>query len=344
MSEDELWETDDEDMELGHPAGPGGRGGRESAIAVWDFTLAQDQAIFDESSEGWCLPEVLEPEMVIEALRTVSKHWGMQLELSSQTGYIHFQGRISLKVKQRRSTIHKHVFGNRWQSVNWSKTSTPNASGAAFYQYVTKLETCVDGPWTDKLCPIINIPARFQHNLRPWQQTIADSANTGDADTRSINVVVDHVGNIGKSYLTHWLQVRNIGRKLPIFNGIKEAMGWAYSFADAKVYIMDVPRAVGKDRMTEMMGMLEELKSGYVYETRYKGQERYLAVTPAIWVFTNKVPAFDQLSGDRWKFWRIVQQTLVPFIPPAQIRGLEDPIMEDDDMAENDLNLDPVFE
>uniref|UniRef100_UPI004048BC6C hypothetical protein n=1 Tax=Algoriphagus sp. TaxID=1872435 RepID=UPI004048BC6C len=143
----------------------------KNALCAWDFTLPA---------------ECLNLSELKEFLKEHCKSWCFQKEKGADTGYLHWQGRVSLKVKARK--------GPTLEKCHWSPTSTENKDNDF---YVMKGDTRVEGPWSDK---DIYIPRQTRDiTLRPWQlQVLADK---GVWDTRTINCIICPKGNIGKSTL-----------------------------------------------------------------------------------------------------------------------------------------------
>ena len=71
-----------------------------------------------------------------------------------------------------------------------------------------------------------------------------------------------------------------------------------------RLYIIDMPRSVNKDRLYGLMSGIETIKDGYAYDDRYSFKEQYFDC-PNIWVFSNKQLDMEYLSIDRWRMWRI---------------------------------------
>lgn len=335
MSDDELWETDNEEAG-GHPS----RGGRDSACAVWDFTLNQDQ-------KG----DILEPEKVTARLQEKCKRWGCQLEMSNQTGYIHYQGRVSLKDKQRLSTVGDHLLPG-WSGVHFSRTSKACASGDNFYNYVMKLDTCVAGPWCDKdpefeEWPEDWLPEPLEN--RPWQDFITNSL-TDRANRRTINFVWDPTGGSGKSTL-YAMARKKIGNRafrldthLPVremclsFTNYILEMPKKIRLTKATAIFVDMPRSGIEDK--KLWYTLELIKSGEMTETRYS-TKRVTFMKPHIWVFANWKPELKALTRDRWNLYKMINGDMIVWNPqePQESEPEDMPLDVDDD-----LDLDPVFE
>ncbi len=170
-----------------------------SAVCVWDFTLSKDKI----NKEEW-----------IKTLNKVAKKWCFQEE-KGKTGYLHYQGRLSLKIKTRLGGV-KGIN----QTAHWSKTSSANRDNMF---YVMKDETRTDGPWqsTDE---IIYVPRQIREikALYPWQEKVIEISEKWD--TRTINVVIDTKGNTGKSTLVTYMGVYKMGTALPPMKNYKDIM------------------------------------------------------------------------------------------------------------------------
>lgn len=245
---------------------------------VWDFTLPADAITKDE---------------LIDTLRPLCKEWTFQLEMGSKTGYRHFQGRISLKEKQRLTGLKKSFPAATHLSVT-------SKDGCKDYDYVSKENTRIEGPWTSWDAPV---PRQIQGiTLRPWQQQVVDSAMTFDA--RSIDVIIDTEGCLGKSTLKTFVGVHKHGKAIPFCNDYKDMLRMVYDMPKQRLYIIDMPRSISKDRLNQFWSAIETIKDGYAYDDRYHFKDCYFDA-PRIWVFTNTMPEASMLSRDRWNFWEI---------------------------------------
>lgn len=247
---------------------------------TYDFTLKES---------------VISLEALKQKLKEICKSWTFQLEQGEKTGFLHYQGRISLKTKLRIGTLIKS-----WNipETHFSITTNENRDNNF---YVMKQDTRKGGPWSDK-DPYIPRQVRDIKDLLPWQQEVVDSANAWD--TRTINIIVDHCGNIGKSTLSTYLNVFRIGRSIPPCNDFKDIMRIVMNTEKMRLYLFDIPRALPKKNLCFMYGAIEKIKDGYCFDDRYSFQEEYFDC-PNVWVFTNELPKLEWLSNDRWKFWHV---------------------------------------
>lgn len=249
------------------------------AICNWDFTLKE---------EGVCLVSFK------NFLKAHCKKWVFQLE-QGESGYKHYQGRISLKRKNRK--------GPHYENIHWSPTSTANADNDF---YVVKDDTRISGPWTDK---DITIPRQVAEitQLRPWQQQVLDSAK--DWNPRTINYLYCPNGNIGKSTLGLYALCHGLGRMIPPMESFKDYMRMVMDAPKAPLYIIDLPRATTKGSCMGFWSAIESIKNGWVYDDRYNFKEEVFT-SPAVWVFANHLPDEDLLSKDRWVYWEVVEDQL----------------------------------
>ncbi len=269
----------------------------KNAVAVWDFTKFVDS---DAVSE--------EIERVRTTLRSNGKKWGFQVEACPSTGRVHIQGRISLNTKQRKLPLHV-------LEAHWSITQSDNISGERFYAYVCKERTRTHGPFSDRSEPTSQyIPRQYRlTEMRPFQQSVIDHVNGywrfGDND-RTVNVLINHTGNIGKSVLCHTLRLKHGGVMIPPVNDAEKLIAAVLSklkgkrLRSPKVIMIDLPRAMAKDKLFGWYNAIEQIKNGWVYDFRYKYQERDFD-SPHVWVFTNQTPDSKLISRDRWKLWTV---------------------------------------
>jgi len=256
-----------------------------SNVYVWDATLSCERTSKEE---------------IIERCKLLCKKWCFQQEKGEETGFLHYQCRFNLKEKKRLTQM-KKLFGEG----HYTPTRTENANKEMFY--VSKEETRVAGPWRDET-EIEYIPRQIRGiTLRPWQQQIVDDADVWD--TRSINVVYDPTGNNGKSILCQYVDVYNVGNMIPPINDYKDLMRLVMDMPKRKLYCIDMPRAMKKDKIGQIYSAIETIKSGYAYDDRYHFRKQHFDC-PNIWVFTNNLPDREYLSEDRWVLWKIVDGEL----------------------------------
>jgi hypothetical protein len=77
-----------------------------------------------------------------------------------------------------------------------------------------------------------------------------------------------------------------------------------------KAYLVDLPRAVKKDKLAGFFGGLESLKNGVMYDKRYAFKKARID-RPQVVVFTNVLPDFSYMSLDRWEVWEMKTDKMV---------------------------------
>lgn len=256
-----------------------------SPVSVWDFTIGSEYIELDD------LKGILSEHC---------KKWAFQLEKGSETDYEHYQGRISLKVKARLGKIIK-LFNIK--EFHFTPTSTQNM-GNDFY--VIKEDTRINGPWKDTdVVRYIPRQVREIQQLYPWQQYVINDADVWD--TRTINIIYDPKGHQGKTILKTYIGSHGIGRAIPYVNDYRDMLRIVMDTPKVKLYIIDIPRAITKDRSFQFWSAVETLKDGHAYDDRYCFKEEYFDC-PNIWIYMNEIPDNNLLSKDRWKIWVINDQ------------------------------------
>lgn len=261
-----------------------------NAIYVYDVTI-------------WCSQATREE--VLGLFKEIAKHWAFQKEKCPTTGTDHFQCRISLHSKKRSNELVAKLNAMGWSGkyANLSPTSTHESTG---FNYVMKTESRVEGPWTDKdpVPPYIPRQIREMGELKGWQLDVY--RDIGVWETRNINCIINHSGNVGKTSLGGYLLAHGKGRMVPPMSSYEDLMKLLLSMPESNFYMVDIPRAIDT-KSKEKRGMyaaIEKLKDGHVWDNRYEWKERYFDC-PNVWVFTNHLPDMTCLSPDRWIFWKI---------------------------------------
>lgn len=263
----------------------------DTPMYVFDFTLWLNKP---ESKDDW---EITKDTLKI-GLIDQCKKWCFQLELSE--GGFHFQGRVSFKTKTRNPPI-------LIDKIHWSLTSKENKDNDF---YACKIDTRNEGPWKDTDMGEIYIPKQIRElngNILKWQQQVMDKSQ--EWDTRHIDLVVDPDGNKGKSILKGIMLTKGMAAVIPFVNDYKDIMRMVMDMPKSKTYIIDLPRAIKKDKLFQMYAGIESIKDGYAYDDRYSFRWEYFDC-PNIWVFTNTMPDIDYMTKGRWRIWNIVNGEL----------------------------------
>lgn len=268
----------------------------DNPVHVWDFSLSEKD---------------VERPGLIAVLRDVGKKWAFQLETAND-GYVHYQGRFSLKAKSRWP---KKAFDDAgFKAIHLTVTSKENRDND---WYVTKSETWTAGPWKDT----DPVPPKLTHqlvlhqekgDLHAWEASLLVIARTWTM--RDINVVVAKGGE-GKSLFCEFMEYNSNAYEIPPFNDWKDMARVCFDVPDQKCYLIDMPRAMNKFKLQGFYAGVETLKNGTVFDERYTFKKRRMD-RPQIIVFTNIKPDVTWMTRDRWIFHTISDtQTLVPLLP-----------------------------
>ena len=233
-------------------------------------------------------------------------------------GFIHWQGRISLIKKKRLSELVKLCKMSNFYRFHWSPTSKDvSDSGDLFY--VQKADSRIDGPWSsiDPEPAYIPRQIRMITELRHWQQEVVDNLEV--FDTRSINVIYDPKGNIGKSTLSTYCGVHGLALSIPPLDSYKDIMNMVMDRPISTCYFIDMPRSLPKTKLNQFYSGIEELKNGHAWDARYHFKEKYFD-SPYVWLFVNIIPDKNMLSRDRWIIWEIRDNKLEYYEKPDRIR------------------------
>lgn len=238
-------------------------------------------------------------DMLIELFSRSCKKFTFQLEKGEQTGYLHFQCRVSLHKK----TVLSEAIA-MFKDVK-AHVSVTSGNGHKSDFYVVKDQTRVDGPWTDKdvvRAPLKTVTKMENSGLYPWQSDLLEKVR--EYDDRSVHLVIDTAGNNGKSAFCKYVWQKKIGQPVPPMQSAEDLVQFVKSLDVSKLYVIDMPRAMKKKKLYGLYSGIETLKNGMIYDKRYKGSFTYID-EPNIIVFTNTPPKMCYLSRDRWKLWSI---------------------------------------
>lgn len=270
----------------------------------------------------------LDHNKVIVKLREWCKKWVFQEEKCPTTETLHFQCRVRLitrkRLKQVISVMGKELGGNY-------SITTLEIHDKQDFNYVLKADSRTRGPWSDK--EFVEPPPMTRQlqvfidhvnstGFRPYQEFLKEVCEGWDM--RYIHLVYDKIGNVGKSLFVEWLEYMGLGFEVPPFRQMEDIMQFAHSFPNQKTYLIDMPRAMKKDKLGEFYAGLECLKNGKLYDKRNFGKARRMS-RPNVIVFTNVLPAWDCMSLDRWQVWCMTKD--------FRLEALEIPNAESDDSA-----------
>lgn len=276
-------------------------------IATWDLRFYRNGA------------EGTDDVSIKRAFGMLASRWAFQLEAGEQNGTLHYQCRLQLRTKARRSTL-MNKFEEFGLKPNYLAVTSNAHKGDMFY--VMKSETRQEGPWTDQDGEKPPVQFEQERQLFPFQRSFLKLIKR-HADDRSVNFLYEKTGGKGRSYLVSKLAHDKIVYAPPaVFCTSAERMMQNLAsqvLADREyermyqkevrrlkipVIFVDLPRSATMKTVQELYFALESFKTGLLVDTRYKYTEVWIS-TPHIWVTSNKLPDPKMLSFDRWTFWQI---------------------------------------
>lgn len=269
----------------------------ENACAMWDFRM---------NAEG------LDYMVIIKSLRKIAKRFVFQKE-QGESGYLHYQGRMSLIKKHRHNELLKILRTLEMPVPNYHGQTANATYYAGDMFYVMKEETRVDGPWDERIVEKY-IPRQYRDmlsKLYPYQKFIYENAEV--FDTRIINMIYCPKGNVGKSTIASVCELYGKGIDLPPVNDAEKLIQSCCDICEGKSIrnpspiFVDLPRAMNKERLNGIYTAIEQIKKGKLFDLRYKYKE-YWIDSPQIWVFSNIEPDLAMLSIDRWRLWTINEE------------------------------------
>lgn len=278
-----------------------------NACAVFDFRANKD--VYKDAEE------------LSGHLHKYAKKFVFQLE-KGDSGYEHWQGRMSLWKKRRGNEIKARMTAGGMPLPNYlAPTTTTEHLKEGFY--MMKEDTRIQGPWSDK-DSVAYVPIQYR-NIELWdyQATIVESRS--QLDFRKVDCIIDDSGNNGKSTVAALADLKHKCIDMPTFNDGEKLIQSLCDILMAKdirqpgIIFFDMPRAQGKEKLSGLYTAIEQIKKGKVWDTRNSYKEWWFD-SPRIWVFTNTKPDVKCLSADRWRFWMIKDKKLAPYEEPCLIQ------------------------
>ena len=162
-----------------------------------------------------------------------------------------------------------------------------------------------------------------------WQEFVRKELLDKVADDRTVDWIIDPVGNTGKSsfaraYVSEvptdgiLMKIDNLDRmELTLIKKIENYRMKHYK--DPKVIFFDFPRASDPSKIISATALMEDAKSGHL-ETTFGGKHKEIEISDVhIVVLSNNAPDLSVLSVDRWRLWRLGGQQYENIIWPCKI-------------------------
>ena len=163
--------------------------------------------------------------------------------------------------------------------------------------------------------------------LYPYQKSIIESGMIENRDARIIDCIYDIKGNRGKSTISDYIDIHNLGYDMTTINSYKKITQSVCNILmkkqdrDPKIMLFHIQRAANADKhyksLFELLSAFEQIKKGKVFDTRHSYKE-WRFHSPRIWLFTNDIIDKSLLSSDRLNIWIINDSNeLEPYIEPT---------------------------
>ena len=155
-------------------------------------------------------------------------------------------------------------------------------------------------------------PYKFWKNfkLRGWQAELLPMLTKDTVNRREIIYIWDSEGNTGKTIMSEYL---HIFHGAVITGGKEKDMKYAISRWNEvtskypTIIVVDICRS---EFYTDFSG-IESIKNGLFFSGKYDSAMLHSVKKPNIVVFSNFPPQEENLSKDRWKIGKIVDQTII---------------------------------
>lgn len=256
---------------------------RDTSVVWWCFTHNNPPAPWVRLWREWC--------------EANCKEWMFQLEKGEETGTLHVQGVIGLKVKARLETLRNK---SPFPGVHWSKTNKKDWAIA----YANKNETCVCkgdfdgvGEFETELRPL--------PDLYPWQKWVVEDLR-GPANDRTVTWIYEKDGNKGKSILCRYLLIKR--QALMCGGSYRDALASIALHMEEtackahpkglfpSIVVFDLKR----DEFDHVSyKAIEAFKNGQFFNSKYKSGQKVLNPCHVL-VLANSPPDESKLSADRW--------------------------------------------
>lgn len=164
----------------------------------------------------------------------------------------------------------------------------------------------------------INCAIKSEEDMFPWQRNMWECIH-GKCDNRSIHWISDNKGCKGKTQFIIYCGLTVPGKVMWIVpNGTSRDImhvvmeqikaGWR-----GDTILINLSRsATSCSDMTQVYRVMEDLKDGLIYSSKYMGGTLMIP-SPHIIVLSNTTPDLHRLSLDRWRLYEIGEEkTLTP--------------------------------
>lgn len=222
-----------------------------------------------------------------------------------EKGTPHLQGVVRFKNARSFNSM-RNLFKNNHIEIckNWIGSKIYCSKDGETYTNIQNHKILVEEEWE------VMLEKEYGNVIwKNWQQYIIDIIRM-EPDTRTIHWIWDECGNIGKSFLCKYLDLKHnaiiaSGKSENVKNQVLDWMNRKNRkfMEHPKLVVLDIPRSC-KDYIN--YGILEDLKNGHIYSGKYEGGKCIFS-SPHVIVFANRQPERSAMSQDRWNVVKICE-------------------------------------
>lgn len=282
------------------------------ALTAWSFT-------YGETVNNELPPADLITGILCDLDAT---HYAFQMERGTKKGRLHWQGNVKFKKPISGPDLRKAFKAavrqggkDEWRYYGAGcLTTTATHSVDRSTIYCLKEETRVEGsqPHIFPTYTYLGKDLYSYDNMFPWQQGVYNKVVNRQPDERAIYLIVDHMGNTGKSTFTKGLGYQHDACVVPLGLTSAQMKSAIVGNGPRPLYVIDLPR--NNRSYVEIFDTIEEVKRGFVISCFHgKLQQLYMS-RPHVVCFANEFPDLSMLSMDMWRIYTISSsdKTLVP--------------------------------
>lgn len=238
-------------------------------------------------------------------LRSLHTNYIFQLERGTENKRLHYQGYIHFP---KGSKMRPSQVGSAAEPLfhGFHVRPASTAGIVASKTYSMKSDTRVLGPWSDKDHRALSHDELeelgLNIKLRPFQEQICSALETKSVDDRSVNVLYDQDGSMGKSKIARWLHAHGLAVHLAGHHKTGDLLTAAFEHP-AKAYIFDLFRTKAADvHSHDLWAAIEGIRMGSFLAPKWHSTP-VCRPNSHVWVFANVLPPLKCLSYNRWHVW-----------------------------------------
>ena len=266
------------------------------------FLNVSEVPVNEIKRDDWIVPD---HQLMTKALmRLKPKKYSFQLERGKLKGNLHYQIFVVLEDPMSGREIResmKSILRDHWKASCLTYQPLHSQSDAEIY--CQKVDTRVDGPWHFPKDRYIGQDLYHPRSYYPWQRSILAIAKRKTIDQRAIYLIVDEIGNSGKSEVCKYMAYSLNAIVLPLGLTSAQMKAAINSIEPNKNYIIDLPR--NNKSYRDIFDTIEEIKRGFVCSCFHGKYVKNFFTRPNVFIFTNSMPDIRLMSHDMWRPYKI---------------------------------------